>query len=302
MVVSASVFSQDKKFTETEIAVNPIINGTLYLPENPSAKTKLIIMISGSGPTNRSGNQIGGITNCSKFLAQELAKKDIAVFTYDKRMFALMKAGNIDEKTLRFDDGIIDTKEVVHFFKSQKKYAKIIVAGHSEGSTVGMISSQKNVDGFISIAGPGRSADEILSTQLEAQIPTMKKEFDDYLSKLKNGETFELKNKMLASIFRESVQPYMISWFKYDPQDEIKKLNIPVLIINGTKDLQVPVSEAELLKSAKPNAQLVIVDNMNHVLKNILGDDTENAASYNNGELPVSNALVDAVNQFTKSI
>ena len=259
-------------------------------------------MISGSGPTNRSGNQIGGMTNCSKFLAQGLAKNDIAVFTYDKRMFAQMKAGNLDEKTMRFDDGINDAKDVIAYFKSQKKYAKIIIAGHSEGSTVGMVAADKNADAFISIAGPGRSADEILSTQLEKQVPMMKKDFDGYLSTLKKGETFELKNQMLASIFRESVQPYMISWFKYNPQDEIKKLKIPVLIINGTKDLQVPVSEAELLKSAKPDAKLVIIDNMNHVLKDIKGDDSENMASYNNGELPVSETLINAVNQFTKSI
>ena len=259
-------------------------------------------MISGSGPTNRSGNQIGGMTNCSKFLAQGLVKNDIAVFTYDKRMFAQMKAGNLDEKTMRFDDGINDAKDVIAYFRLQKKYTKILIAGHSEGSTIGMVAADKNADAFISIAGPGRSADEILSTQLEKQVPMMKKDFDGYLSTLKKGETFELKNQMLASVFRESVQPYMISWFKYNPQDEIKKLKIPVLIINGTKDLQVPVTEAELLKSAKPDAKLVIIDNMNHVLKDIKGDDSENMASYNNGELQVSETLINAVNQFTKSI
>jgi fermentation-respiration switch protein FrsA (DUF1100 family) len=107
---------------------------------------------------------------------------------------------------------------------------------------------------------------------------------------------------MLASLFRESVQPYMISWIKYNPQNEIKKLQIPVLLINGTKDLQVTVSEAELLKKAKPEAKLVIIENMNHIFKEIKGDDAENMKSYSDPNLPVTEKLVTAINLFIKSL
>lgn len=94
----------------------------------------------------------------------------------------------------------------------------------------------------------------------------------------------------------------MISWIKYNPQDEIKKLKIPVLIINGTKDLQVKISEAELLKQAKPDAKLEIIENMNHIFKEVKGDDTQNLATYTNPNLPIMNEMVSKILLFTKSI
>jgi fermentation-respiration switch protein FrsA (DUF1100 family) len=107
---------------------------------------------------------------------------------------------------------------------------------------------------------------------------------------------------MLAALFRESVQPYMISWIKYNPQNEIKKMQIPVLIINGDKDLQVTVADAQALKQAKPEAKLEIITNMNHVFKEIKGDEAENKAAYTNPDLPVAEGLTTAINLFIKSL
>ncbi len=294
--------AQTKKITETEIAVNPLINGTLYLPENSSAKTKLVILIAGSGPTDRNGNQMGAVTNFAKKFAVAVAEEGNAVFAYDKRMFAQMKSGEINEETMRFDDGIKDAKDIINFFKAQKKYSKIVVAGHSEGSLIGMVAAQGNADAYISLAGVGNSADEIILEQISKQAPMMKEEVQKNLATLKSGQTFTLENQMLASLFRESVQPYMISWFKYNPQDEIKKLKIPVLIINGTKDIQVTVKELELLKAVKPDAKTAVIENMNHLFRDIKGDDTENRASYTDANLPVMPELITVVNQFLKSI
>ena len=71
----------------------------------------------------------------------------------------------------------------------------------------------------------------------------------------------------LWMLFRKSVQPYMISWLKYDPQTEIGKLHIPILIIQGTNDVQVDTSDAMLLSAANPKATLVLIKNMNHVFE-----------------------------------
>jgi hypothetical protein len=75
-----------------------------------------------------------------------------------------------------------------------------------------------------------------------------------------------------------------------------------VLLINGTKYLQVNVSEAELLKKAKPEAKLEIIENMNHIFKEIKGDDTKNMKSYSDQNLPVTEKLVTAINLFKKSL
>ncbi len=298
---SVATFSQEKKIVATEIAVNSLINGTLFSPEKTDSKTKLVILIAGSGPTDRNGNQEQNMNNSLKFLAEALAKNDIAVFSYDKRILTQIKSNTLDEKTLRFDDFITDAKDVLTYFKLQKKYAKIIIAGHSEGSLIGMVVA-RDADGFVSLSGAGRGIDEVVTEQIVKQAPPMKAEIEGYFAKLKNGETFELKNEMLGIIFRESVQPYMISWLKYNPQQEIAKLKIPTLIVNGTKDMQVSVGEAQLLKAAKPDAKLEIITNMNHIFKEINGDEAENIASYSKPEIPIITQIPTIVTGFVKSL
>jgi alpha/beta superfamily hydrolase len=293
------VFAQDVK-TE-EIEVNSLIKGTLFSIENTSSKPNLVILIAGSGPTNKNGNQLGMQNNSLKYLAEAFAKDGNVAFSFDKRIIKQMKEGKLDEKSLRFDDFITDVKDIITYFKNQKKYNKIIIAGHSEGSLIGMIASKDNADAYISIAGAGRTIDLIIIDQIEKQAPFLKAETEENFKTLKEGKPFELKNQMLASIFRESVQPYMISWMKYNPQEEIKKLKIPILIINGTKDIQVSESEAKLLHKANPKSELKIIAKMNHIFKEINADE-ENIKSYSNPDLPIINELSQIINSFIKSL
>lgn len=303
IIVSTSSFSQvTAAFTKENITVNSLLNGSLYTPNQQNKKLNLVILIAGSGPTDRDGNQMGLVNNSLKLLAEALANNGIAVYSYDKRIFAQMASGKLDESSLSFDNFIDDAKAVIQYFKNQKKYHSITVAGHSEGALIGMVATNGNADGYISIAGAGRPIDEVLLEQIEKQAPFLKEEVQKNLETLKNGTTFELKNQMLASLFRASVQPYMISWIKYNPQTEIKKLQIPTLLINGDKDIQVSVQDAQLLQQAKLNAQLHIIQNMNHVFKEIKGDDAENKAAYTNPDLPISIELSSIITTFIRSL
>jgi uncharacterized protein len=296
-IITLNSFSQEN----IEVSVNELIKGTLISSAEKS-KTNLIIIIAGFGPTDRDGNQASLKNNSLKFLAESIADAKNDVFRFDKRMFAQAKSGKLDEKTLSFEDMIVDVKDIIKYFKANYKYKKIIIAGHSEGSLIGMISANGNADAYISISGPGRPADEIVEEQIAKQAPAMKDEVHNNFVLLKKGQTFENKNFLLASLFRESVQPYLISWIKYNPQVEIKKLKIPTLILNGTKDIQVGVSEAELLKKAKPDAQLEIIENMNHVLKEIKGDDKEGMAAYSNPDLPIIKPLIEKIKNFVSKL
>lgn len=303
LIASTTAFSQNTSgFTTENIAVNSLLNGTLYAPIRQNNTTNLVILIAGSGPTNRDGNQIGLTNNSLKLLAESLVKNGIAVYSYDKRIFAQMAAGKLDEASLSFDNFIDDATAVVLYFKNQKKYHSITIAGHSEGALIGMVAANGNADAYISIGGAGRPIDEVLLEQIGKQAPFLKEEVEKNLATLKSGNTFELKNQMLASLFRVSVQPYMISWIKYNPQYEIKKLQIPSLLINGDKDIQVSVQDAQLLQQAKPDAQLQIIPNMNHIFKAIKGDDTENKASYTNPELPICPELTSIITTFIRSL
>jgi alpha/beta superfamily hydrolase len=303
LIVPTATFSQNTPlFTTENIAVNSLLNGTLYTPIKQNNTTNLVILVAGSGPTNRDGNQFGMTNNSLKLLAESLVKNGIAVYSYDKRIFAQMASGKLDEASLTFDNFIDDAKAVVLHFKNQKKYHSITVAGHSEGALIGIVAANENADAYISIAGAGRPIDEVIVEQIGKQAPFLKEEVEKNLATLKSGNTFELKNQMLASLFRASVQPYMISWIKYNPQYEIKKLQIPSLLINGDKDIQVSVQDAQLLQQAKPDAQLQIIPNMNHIFKAIKGDDTENKASYTNPELPICTELTSIITTFIRSL
>ena len=303
LLFSATVIAQKTAlFTKDTISINSLLKGTLYTPLKQNKKNNLVILIAGSGPTDRNGNQKGMTNNSLQLLAEALANNNIAVYSYDKRIFAQMATGKLDEGSLSFDTFIDDAKAVLLHFKNQKKYHTITIAGHSEGALIGLVAANGNADAYISIAGVGRSIDEVLLEQIEKQAPFLKEEVEKNLATLKSGTTFELKNPMLTSLFRSSVQPYMISWIKYNPQTEMKQLHIPTLIINGDKDIQVSVNDAQLLHQAKSDAQLKIISNMNHIFKEIKGDDTVNKASYTNPDLPVIPELPSVIATFIQSL
>ena len=293
-------FGQDFVETELKIPTNfETIQGNL-IHVSSIEKTPLVIIIPGSGPTDRDGNNVKMKNNSLKYLAEGLASENISSYRYDKSVlsFGIDTKAKVD--SLKFETFTEEAKSVILHFKNSNKYTEIIVAGHSQGSLVGLIASQEHVSKFISIAGPGRPLDVILAEQIEKQAPFLLDETNRVLLELKQGKIVEEFNLMLNSLFNKSVQPFLMSWLKYNPQNEIKKLTIPTLIINGSKDLQVNIIDAELLSKAYPNSELKIIENMNHVFKEIKGDMTENMNSYANPELPIMPELISVISAFIK--
>jgi fermentation-respiration switch protein FrsA (DUF1100 family) len=162
-----------------------------------------------------------------------------------------------------------------------------------------MIASQENhVDKFISLAGPGFPAAEILRRQLKEQPPLVLEMSAPIIEQLEKGELVTNAPEMLYALFRPSVQPYLISWFKYNPQLEISKLNIPILIIQGTTDIQVSVQDADMLSASNTDSKTVIIEKMNHILKEAEADRTKNIQTYSNSKLPLKEALIPAIANF----
>lgn len=254
------------------------------------------MLIAGSGPTDRDGNNPMMKNNSLKLLAQELVKNGIASVRYDKRGVATSSTIVTKEEDLRFEDFISDAQKWVELLKKDKRFSQVVVVGHSEGSLIGMNLS--NIDKFVSLAGAGQSADLTIKEQLNSQPQMVKDMCYPIIDKLKNGELVEDVNPMLNSVFRKSVQPYMISWFKHNPQEDIKKLNIPVLIVQGATDIQVSVKDADLLSNSNKNSRKVIIAGMNHIFKTVGSDKQENMATYNNPDLPVSAELIKTITEF----
>jgi hypothetical protein len=293
-------FAQLPAFTENLVSVNKLIDGTLTIPENIE-NSPLVILIQGSGPTDRDGNQRMMKNDASKKIAHQLAENGIASYRFDKRIFKMNKF-KIKEADLRFEDFVTDVNSILEYFKADKNFGKIILAGHSEGSLIGMLAAQQGADAFISLAGPGRSIDKIVVEQLAKQSEELSENARQAFDEM--GETGSTSNysPYLESIFRPSVQPYMRSWMKYDPALEIAKLEVPILIINGSFDLQVDSTDAEILNTAAPNSKLVILKNMNHIFREIKGENLENTKAYNEPNRPLHPELIPVLTDFIKSV
>ena len=290
-----SIQAQDN-FIANDLRINQYVEGTLLAPRQETVP--LAIIINGSGPIDRNGNEMMTKNNSAKKLAEALAKKGIATFRYDKRTLKAQQL-NIDEKDMRFDDFIDDAKAVIKRFSELPTYSSLYIIGHSQGSLVGMIAAQEKADGFISIAGAGQTIDSLIVEQIGRQMPGLEESARIAFNELRANGKVKDYNQGLASLFKKLIQPFMFSWMKYDPQQEIKKLEMPVLIINGDNDLQVNINEAEKLKAAKPNAELVIVENLNHIYRIIdKNDDIANQKSYNEPQRPISNEMVEQISNF----
>ncbi len=299
LLVQSFLYGQNYNITETQFT--PELIGNLY--QNKQKSKTVILIIPGSGPTNRDGNSGMLQTNSLKFLAEDLANQQYDVATYDKRVLHLIKnfKGAPEEfPAIDFQHGIDDAKSISNFLKDNLKYKNVVIIGHSEGSLIGMNAANKTSHAFVSIAGAGRSIDLILKDQIGKQAPMLIEPTEKILEELKKGNKVEEINPMLQAVFAKNNQPFIIEWIQHNPQQEIKALDMPVLLINGDKDLQVDVKEAELLKQAKTDAQLVIVKNMNHILKEIK-EDSENLNSYYKSDLPLHKDLVPIITQFLKA-
>ena len=162
-----------------------------------------------------------------------------------------------------------------------------------------MLASQEDVDRYVSIAGVSDDMGNFIINSYKVYSEEMGNMAKEHITELKETGTIKTVNPALAHLFSKPNQPFFITWMAYNPSVEIKKLEIPVLIINGTKDLQVKVEEAEKLHEAKPNSELVIIENMNHVLKTIEKDE-DNIKSYYSPDLPLSEELINSIDTFIK--
>lgn len=300
-LLTIQAFSQEKKYIEEELKISKFTEGTLTLPGTKGAKD-LVIFIQGSGATDRNGNQSMMKNDGMKKLARQLAEDGIASFRYDKRVLK-MEELNIREEDLRFEDLVEDAVDIVTFFKQDDRFEKLILAGHSQGSLVGILAAKDSADAFISLAGAGEPIDNIIVDQVNIMAPQLGENARNAFNELKEtGKTINY-SPMLESIFRLGIQPYMYSWMKYHPAEELKELEVPSLIINGTADIQVGTEQAEMLAEANINSKLVLIENMNHIFREIKTKDRlVNTKAYNEPNRPLHPELIPVITNFIKEL
>lgn len=293
-------------YTESAVTV-PIsvgtLSGTLTIPNGPGPFPAAVI-IAGSGPTDRNGNSSMLKSDAYLKLAHDLAALGIATLRYDKRGVG-QSAVSQGEAQVRFADFVDDALTMAKQLEGDKRFSSVSLIGHSEGSLIGIVAAQRDphIRSVVSISGPGRDLATIIDEQVRANphnTPQIISDVDRIDASLRAGKTVSDVSPDLYALFRPSVQPYLISEYKYDPAKEIAKLKTPVLILQGTHDIQVDVKDARLLAAADPHAKFVLIDGMNHMLVDAPADRTANIATYSQPQLPLDPHLVPTIAAFLK--
>lgn len=279
------------------------LHGSLLLPQSDKP-LPVALLIAGSGPTDRNGNNPeGGHNDALKKLAQVLARNGIASLRYDKRGVAASRSATPDERNLSVERYVADASGWVRQLKDDARFDRVILIGHSEGALIASLAAADSpADALVSIAGPAYPIGQVLDMQLAMRLPpALLAESRHILANLIRGTLQPEVPEALQVVYRPSVQPYLISLLRQDPAENFAALHIPALIVQGSHDAQVSPDNAELLKQAKPDAELAMIAGMNHVMRITPAAWQEQLASYDDPQLPLARALGERIVAFIRS-
>ncbi len=279
------------------------LRGTML---GPNSKGQVVLIIPGSGPTDRDGNNPLGIKGSPyKLLAEGLAAKGITTVRIDKRGIYGSSRAVADANAVTMADYAADVHAWIRVIRAQTGVSCVWVAGHSEGGLVALAStrSPENMCGLILLAAPGRPVGDVLRDQIKlnlANTPVLGQALSA-LKALESGRHVDANalHPALAQIFNPEIQGFLISMLALDPARLAADFHKPMLIMQGERDIQVSVSDAERLKQAAPSARLVLLPDTNHVLKTVTTSNlAANRAAYIKVDLPLASGVVDGIATF----
>jgi pimeloyl-ACP methyl ester carboxylesterase len=271
-------------------------------------KTPVVLIIPGSGPTDRDGDNPMGVTAAPyRLLAEALAGKGVSTVRIDKRGLGGSKGAVADGNKVTIADYATDTHNWVAAIRQKTGQRCVWLLGHSEGSLVALAAAQQpeGICGVISVSGAGRKLSDVIRDQLRsnpANAPLLDAAMTA-LDTLERGQHVDVAemHPALQRLFAPQVQDFLIDMFRHDPANLAADLKVPLLIVQGEHDLQISAADAKLLAAAQPKSKLVLVPQMNHVLKDVASDDSAaNLATYADPSLAVDSTLVETVAAFVK--
>jgi alpha-beta hydrolase superfamily lysophospholipase len=265
-----------------------------------------VVIIAGSGPTDRDGNSPGGVgADTYKLLARGLADAGIATFRYDKRGLASTK-GTFDMSATTLADFAADAAAAARLIDSLPESGPVFLLGHSEGGTLALIAATAGapVRGLILVATAGRDPTTILREQLGRQLsPTMLAQFDTAWAGYLRGDTAIKYPPALAPLFVPVNRRFMVSWQETRPVDLLRRDTLPVLVLQGETDVQITPEDARLLAAARPDITLMLLSGVNHVLKEATGSTAmAQMAAYTDRSLPLAPRVVPAIVDWIRTV
>jgi pimeloyl-ACP methyl ester carboxylesterase len=285
------------------------LRGTLLAPEGARA---VVVMIPGSGPTDRDGNSPAGVRgSVYRLLAEGLAARGIATIRTDKRGLFGSAAAAADANRVEMTDYAADVRQWVRVARERTGASCAWVLGHSEGGLVALLAGQQpeHICGLILVSATGRPVGTVIREQLRsnpANAPLLD-EAMAALDSLEAGRRYDTTgmNPALMPLFAPPVQDYFIRLMAYDPAALMRTVRVPVLIVQGQRDIQVRELDARTLAEANPATRLVLVANANHALKSIAAgvasDHAAQFANYGDASLPLAPGIVEPIAEFVSA-
>ncbi|HSI16531.1 MAG TPA: alpha/beta fold hydrolase [Sphingomonas sp.] len=275
---------------------------------DPDPKAPLVLIIPGSGPTDRDGNNPMGVAGGPyRQLAEALAADGVASVRVDKRGMFGSKAALANVYATTTAGYADDVHAWVAAIRQRTGRHCVWVLGHSEGALVALQAAQTpaGMCGVILLSGGGRPIGAVLRDQLRAN-PANAPILDAALAAVAALEAGRRVPEAslpapIQQLFADRMQSYWTDLLSHDPAKLIAAIKQPVLIVQGERDLQVSVKDAQLLKAAQPAATLVLVPGVNHVLRPVASDDrAANMATYMDATLAIDPKVPAAVAGFVK--
>jgi len=306
LIASVAVATESvaaESFVEAPGPIGPL-KGTMQAPVGKTGP--VVLIIPGSGPTDRDGNNPAGVRAAPyRLLADSLGARGITTVRIDKRGLAGSAGAVTDGNAVTISDYITDVHSWTTVIQQRTNASCVWLLGHSEGALIAMAAAKagEHVCGLVLVSAAGRPMGEVLRAQLKANpanaallstaLPAI-----DALEAGKRVDTSNMPTPLLG-LFNPRVQGFLIDAFSYDPVHLLAGIGKPVLIVQGLRDLQVQESDARLLSRADPQATLILLPDVNHVLKTVTSDEVSvNVAAYADASLPIAPSVVDAISGF----
>ena len=265
------------------------------------------VIIPGSGPTDRDGNNPMGVKAAHlKMLAEGLAANGISTIRVDKRGMYGSKDAKVPGSDTKIADYVTDVGNWVAAARAKTGAKCVWLIGHSEGGMIALATAQvqKDLCGVVLAASLGRKMTVVMREQFAknpGNAPLMPQitAVLDSIEAGKVGDTSAM-HPALAPVFSPANQRYLIDTGAYDPGKLIAAVKVSAMIVQGGRDLQTTMDDANAMKAGQPAAVLKVFPEMNHALKNAPADPAANFATYNDPNLPLTPGLVDAIAVFIK--
>ena len=307
MVIAAMRAEPVETFLEAPGPKGPL-RGTMLAPEDRQS-SEVVLIIPGSGPTDRDGNSPHGLqASTYQLLAEGLAANGVANVRIDKRGMFASNAATADANAVTIADYADDVHSWISTIRERTKISCVWLLGHSEGGLVALVAGDRTEEicGLILASTAGRPLGDVFREQLLSN-PANAAVLDEGLAAiaaLEQGDRFDTEdmNPALLPLFRPEVQGFLIEAFSYNPAALLAAYEEPALILHGERDIQISVEDADRLSKANSKAEIILLPDTNHVLKSVTSSDrAANLATYTDPRLPLAPGIIEAIERFLTS-